>query len=250
MDSNEHSHCEDSHDDFGLVNNSKDSAAKISTDKLPDGQKPNKTPTSSKTAADNSSVKSKLPTTNSKNIDEQGVKLPRTFVVKYLGKRDARGLWGIKNTRKPVDDMVAASRANQSETPLPFIQLEVSLDGVTISAMPQNKNPNFDKGTYPIDSISYGVQDLVYTRIFAMIVVHDTKDVFRNHPFECHAYVCDKHRSARELTMALAAAFRAFSETAKKKGFKKNPKKFAIDLRKSEELQAEIDEAKDDDSEV
>ncbi len=32
------------------------------------------------------------------------------FLVKYLGKKDARGLWGIKHTRKPVDDMVALAR--------------------------------------------------------------------------------------------------------------------------------------------
>ena len=32
------------------------------------------------------------------------------FVVKYLGKREARGLWGIKHTRKPVDDMVGLAR--------------------------------------------------------------------------------------------------------------------------------------------
>ena len=36
--------------------------------------------------------------------------LPQTFLVKYLGKRDARGLWGVKHTRKPVDEMVAAAR--------------------------------------------------------------------------------------------------------------------------------------------
>ena len=30
--------------------------------------------------------------------------------MKYLGKRDARGLWGIKHTRKPVDEMVALAR--------------------------------------------------------------------------------------------------------------------------------------------
>ena len=38
------------------------------------------------------------------------VKLPQSFQVKYLGKREARGLWGIKHTRKPVDDMVAGAR--------------------------------------------------------------------------------------------------------------------------------------------
>lgn len=38
------------------------------------------------------------------------ITLPQTFQVKYLGKREAGGLWGIKHTRKPVDDMVHAAR--------------------------------------------------------------------------------------------------------------------------------------------
>ena len=38
-------------------------------------------------------------------------KIPlQEFVVKYLGKKEARGLWGIKHTRKPVDDMVGLAR--------------------------------------------------------------------------------------------------------------------------------------------
>ena len=40
----------------------------------------------------------------------------------------------------------------------------------------RNVNPNYEGGLYPIDTISYGVQDLVYTRVFAMIVV---KVIFR-----------------------------------------------------------------------
>lgn len=43
-------------------------------------------------------------------LNPEDIKLPQTFQVKYLGKRDARGLWGIKHTRKPVDEMVAAAR--------------------------------------------------------------------------------------------------------------------------------------------
>ncbi len=41
---------------------------------------------------------------------QEEIKLPQTFMVKYIGKREARGLWGIKNTRKPVDEMVAAAK--------------------------------------------------------------------------------------------------------------------------------------------
>ncbi len=43
-------------------------------------------------------------------LSAETITLPQSFMVKYLGKRDARGLWGIKHTRTPVDEMVAAAR--------------------------------------------------------------------------------------------------------------------------------------------
>lgn len=58
----------------------------------------------SSSSSSNGSCDSGLPS----NPDE--VQLPQTFEVKYLGRREARGLWGIKHTRKPVDEMVAAAR--------------------------------------------------------------------------------------------------------------------------------------------
>merc|ERR1719323_1303292 len=90
--------------------------------------------------------------------------LPQEFVVKYLGKKEARGLWGIKHTRKPVDDMVGLARGLQPGTPLPYLQLSVSERGVQVGAHKRNVNPSFEPGLHPIDTISYGVQDLVYTR--------------------------------------------------------------------------------------
>lgn len=36
-----------------------------------------------------------------------------------------------------------------------------------------------------------GVQDLVYTRVFAMIVVKDNFNIKDPNPFEVHAFVCD-----------------------------------------------------------
>ena len=45
--------------------------------------------------------------------------------------------------------------------------------GVSIESTKQNLNMDYDSGPFPIDSISYGVQDLVYTRVFAMIVVRE-----------------------------------------------------------------------------
>ncbi|XP_076314580.1 low density lipoprotein receptor adapter protein 1-like [Tachypleus tridentatus] len=175
---------------------------------------------------------------------------PRTFVAKYLGRRDARGLWGIKHTRQPVDDMVAEARALKPGATLPFLKLQVSPEGVTVSEMPQNTNPNFEAGLFPIDSISYGVQDLVYTRVFAMIYVRDSTNVFENHPFECHAFVCDSRQNARALTLALASAFQEFSKTVKQQGCDRKPRKFAIDLRSAEEIQADLDGSPADHSEA
>ena len=67
------------------------------------------------------------------------------------------------------------------------------------------------------DTISYGVQDLVYTRVFAMIVVRPrpeprtkeaAKETADQNPFQCLAFVCDSRQTARRLTFALAAAFK------------------------------------------
>uniref|UniRef100_T1J0R4 PID domain-containing protein n=1 Tax=Strigamia maritima TaxID=126957 RepID=T1J0R4_STRMM len=176
--------------------------------------------------------------------------LPQTFVVKYLGKRTARGLWGVKHTRAPVDDMVVNARAQKPGSFLPFLQLRVSCDGVTVSEMPQNQNKDFDDGPFPVDAISYGVQDVVYTRVFAMIIVRSAMD-FPSSPvtkpsaatLECHAYVCDSRQSARQLTFALASAFKAFSKSlrARVNPHSLETRKFAIDLRNPEEIQAELD---------
>ena len=47
---------------------------------------------------------------NEVEVRPEDITLPQTFVVKCLGRRDAGGLWGIKHTRKPVDEMVAQAR--------------------------------------------------------------------------------------------------------------------------------------------
>lgn len=46
------------------------------------------------------------------------------------------------------------------------------------------------KTNFRIESISYGVQDLVYTRVFAMIIVKD-QNINTDNIFEVHAFVCD-----------------------------------------------------------
>lgn len=169
--------------------------------------------------------------------------LPLLFNVKYLGEQPAKGLWGIKHTRKPVDILVGAAKNVPENGPLPLVTVEVSIGGLRIlqhSSKPKSKSLPIN--SFKVDTISYGVQDLVYTRVFCMIVVNDT-DQKGGLPFNCHAFVCDSRAQARRLTYALAAAFQEYGNKVKggsELSYVK--KKFAIDLRTPEELGRASDE--------
>ncbi|KAI5630992.1 hypothetical protein NE865_16294 [Phthorimaea operculella] len=177
--------------------------------------------------------------------------LPVSFQVKYLGQSDARGLWGIKHTRKPVDLMVAAAKALPPGQILPIVKLIITVDGVHLESVSQGKKDEYDQMTvfFNIESISYGVQDLVYTRVFSMIIVKGNADVKGLNPFECHAFVCESRNAARRLTYSLAAAFQDYSRRVKEMQatpeLDERPpslkKRFAIDLRTPEEIEAELE---------
>lgn len=133
---------------------------------------------------------------------------------------------------------------------LPFCNLTVKIDGVHIETLPTSSastSASMPSLKWAIDSISYGVQDLVYTRVFAMIVVKDEHARSEN-PFEVHAFVCDSRAMARRLTYALAASFQEYSRRvreAEESNYNNNAlephmkRKFAIDLRTPEELHQE-----------
>jgi hypothetical protein len=182
--------------------------------------------------------------------------LPQSFQVKYLGQRDANGLWGIKHTRRPVDAMVAAAKNLKAGTVLPIVKLVVSKEGVSVVEL-QKKVEEVVK-FHPIDTISYGVQDLVYTRVFSMIIVREIGDLKDQHPFECHAFVCESRNSAKKLTYALASAFHEYSKLVKARsggeddedGLAAAKKKFAIDLRSPEEIEADLNSPQGEDSEA
>uniref|UniRef100_A0A1B6E078 PID domain-containing protein n=1 Tax=Clastoptera arizonana TaxID=38151 RepID=A0A1B6E078_9HEMI len=158
--------------------------------------------------------------------------LPQVFIVKYLGHAESKGLWGIKNTRQPVDALVTI--AKQPDTILPLMKLTISKDGCTLYT--ENKTK-----FHPIDTISYGVQDLLYTRVFSMIIVKNiTPYKMDQNPFECHAFICESRQMARKLTYCLATAFQEYSKQVRALGHFDHPKnKFAIDLRSPEEIEAE-----------
>lgn len=178
--------------------------------------------------------------------------LPQSFQVKYLGQRDARGLWGIKHTRRPVDTMVAAAKTLKAGTVLPLVKLVVSREGVSV--LPAQKKADETLKFHPIDTISYGVQDLVYTRVFSMIVVREGADLKGQHPFECHAFVCESRGAARKLTYALASSFNEYSKLVKSRGGPDGKdavkKRFAIDLRSPEEIEADLNSPQPEDSEA
>ncbi|ALC43072.1 CG14968 [Drosophila busckii] len=171
--------------------------------------------------------------------------LPITFKVKYIGSEVARGLWGIKYTRRPVDIMVGEAKKLPPNKVLPNCELTVSTSGVQLEII--SPKASINHWSYPIDTISYGVQDLVFTRVFAMIVVKDESSA---HPFEVHAFVCDSRTMARKLTFALSAAFQDYSRVVKEAGndvldsgkssdtITPTRQKFAIDLRTPEEIMA------------
>ncbi|XP_050093595.1 uncharacterized protein LOC126576385 [Anopheles aquasalis] len=193
-------------------------------------------------------------TTNSNNNDSPDVQvtvkdLPISFKVKYLGSQPATGLWGIKHTRLPVDHLVSVAKNLPPNRILPFCNLTVSLDGVKIESITSKLS---SMSNFTIDTISYGVQDLVYTRVFAMIVVKENYNLKEKNPFDVHAFVCDSRAMARKLTFALAASFQDYSKRVKEAeeqnggmggdSQKVTRKKFAIDLRTPEEMQLDITE--------
>ncbi|XP_043486013.1 uncharacterized protein LOC122513626 [Polistes fuscatus] len=181
------------------------------------------------------------------NVFEGSTDLPQVFQVKYLGSHDARGLWGIKHTRQPVDNMVTSAKALPTNTMLPLIKLVVSQEGVALLPLDKRKQEANSSRMYAIENISYGVQDLVYTRVFSMIVVRETDNFRRVSPFECHGFVCESKHHARQLTYALATAFEIYSinvkiqDKANSENVVSNTKKrFAIDLRSPEEIEADL----------
>lgn len=138
-----------------------------------------------------------------------------------------------------MDALVAAAKNLGPDKILPFVKLQVTKDGLSFSPLGEKKGETSAPIIFPVDSISYGVQDLVYTRVFCMIVVRDDK-LKDGVPFICHAFVCESRNQARQVTYALAAAFQDYGRRVKEEQAKEpsSPKKkFAIDLRSPEELE-------------
>ncbi|XP_066155630.1 uncharacterized protein [Euwallacea fornicatus] len=160
--------------------------------------------------------------------------LPLTFTVKYLGNYPAKGLWGIKFTRKPVDYLVDQAKNLHPEIILPIVNISITEDGFTFTEV-MGKVPGPSR-KFSVEIISYGVQDLVYTRVFSMIIVVD--DTLKSEsPFICHSFLCDSKVQARRITFALATVFQHYGKKVKQQTeISGIPlKRLAIDLRTPEE---------------
>lgn len=151
----------------------------------------------------------------------------------FVGSQPSKGLWGMKHTRKPVDYLVSQAKNLPPNVILPMVNFTVSENGVSFVEM-SNKKAKGEPTKFSVDIISYGVQDLVYTRVFSMIVVTDDT-LEHGIPFECHSFVCESRDQARKITYALAAAFQDYGRKFKSDNSERPIKKFAIDLRTPEE---------------
>lgn len=52
-----------------------------------------------------------------------------------LGNQPARGLWGIKHTRRPVDLLVERAKNLSPGKVLPYVKVVVSIDGLSFKVL-------------------------------------------------------------------------------------------------------------------
>lgn len=145
------------------------------------------------------------------------IRLPQSFTVRFLGVHPATGIWGIKHTRKPVDNLVALAKTTDPDD-LSLLELEVTEPGVYLRQLstvrPSETAKEIELGKKPIERISYGVQDVMYPRVFAMISIKE-KSVIDDRPFDCYVFLCESRIQSRKLAYCLAKAFKVYGENIK-----------------------------------
>lgn len=164
----------------------------------------------------------------------------------------------MKHTRKPVDNLVSRAKQLPPGQILPILKFQITKDGISYKDITDRKLDT-PPTEFKIDTISYGVQDFVYTRIFTMIVVL-SDNLNDGIPFMCYSFLCDSKQDARRITFALAAAFHDYSNNIKKvenNGMNNSDgggtmekkivqkRRFAIDLRTPEEQQAALEQGEE-----
>ena len=149
--------------------------------------------------------------------------LPQLFLAKYLGHRPCEGLSGTGNTRGPVEDMLDTVGKLRTGEDLPLCVLQVSIKGIIVQEHKDNKGRKMHKELIPLEFISYGVQDVQFSRVFTFIVVRELSS--KKKKTECHAYICDRSATTRRLALSLALAFKEYANKLKGK-----PHKFKVEL--------------------
>ena len=149
--------------------------------------------------------------------------LPQGFVVKYMGKRETKGMWGSKYTRAVIEDVVDAISKMPKNEDLPLVNLDVYYQGLDMRPHSKNKIKSFKPVRIPIQFISYGIQDIVFPRIFCFIMVKEMSSQKKS--MECHVYVCDTSKNAKQISSCLAVAFEAYT-----RHLKGGTAKFAVDV--------------------
>ncbi|XP_055332964.1 uncharacterized protein LOC129584697 [Paramacrobiotus metropolitanus] len=146
-----------------------------------------------------------------------GLKLPQSFAVRFLGLHPASGIWGIQHTRKAVDNLVSLAKTTDPED-LSLLDLEISEPGVYLRQLSPVRatetSKEIDLGKKPIERISYGVQDVLFPRIFAMISIKE-KSVIDDRPFDCYVFLCENRIQSRKMAYCLAKAFKEYGENIK-----------------------------------
>lgn len=164
-------------------------------------------------------------------------KLPQVFIAKYLGKKDAKGLSGLHNVRRPVDKLVGSVKKELEEkdiVELPLVYVVISTKGIDIREHKANKVKDVvPSGLIPIDFVSYGVQDMKFWRVFTFIAIKELSS--RSKTMECHAIMCDKPENARKMALSLGAAFSVYKKKLSTEGKSHN---FQVELRAPDELAA------------
>ena len=115
--------------------------------------------------------------------------LPQVFVTKYIGYKPTKGLYGVEYTREAAESLISEVGSPEVQKNLPLMQLHISVRGIHLSEHKHNiSNKTLpESGLLPITFISYGVQDMRYTKVFTFILVRELSS--RSRSLECHAHL-------------------------------------------------------------
>lgn len=137
--------------------------------------------------------------------------LPVVLVAKYLGEAPSQGYSGIAAVRQPVDGLIAAGKSLRDGVDLPLVSLCAGEFGLRVEPHPMSRGRALEPFLFPIQFLSYAVQDDKFCRVFAVIFVKNAS--LQSETPVCHAFVCPSSAMAQRLALALAEAFEVVAES-------------------------------------